>query len=242
MRRTILTAVTLSCIPFGAAMADNGFVRQILSSGATTASTYMTFRDDKLVFLCAPNHPMASKSKVSLSAIAGVPFIGFDREAPTRKGIDRIFKDRGLDLTMTMEMDNVETIKRSVEAGLGVSILPAPTLAAELRSRSLVRAVLREGPLMRPITGTRPHSTLSPSLDSMAGSTVTEPSTATATTRIVPTAKPVNTMLPAKNMPAMAIITVRPEMTTAWPDVAAANSKASSLERPASRSSILRRK
>jgi uncharacterized protein (TIGR02448 family) len=49
MRRTMLAAITLSCIPFGAAMADNGFVRQILSSGATTASTYMTFRDDKLV-------------------------------------------------------------------------------------------------------------------------------------------------------------------------------------------------
>ncbi len=49
MRRIILTAVTLSCIPFGAAVADEGFVRQILSSGATTASTYMTFRDDKLV-------------------------------------------------------------------------------------------------------------------------------------------------------------------------------------------------
>jgi len=49
MRKTLLAAVTLSCIPFGAAMADEGFVRQILSSGATTASTYMTFRDDKLV-------------------------------------------------------------------------------------------------------------------------------------------------------------------------------------------------
>lgn len=49
MRRTTLIAVTLSCVPFGAAMADGGFVRQILSSGATTASTYMTFRDDKLV-------------------------------------------------------------------------------------------------------------------------------------------------------------------------------------------------
>lgn len=49
MRRTLLAAITLSCIPVGAAMADSGFVRQILSSGATTASTYMTFRDDKLV-------------------------------------------------------------------------------------------------------------------------------------------------------------------------------------------------
>ncbi|MGK9066281.1 DUF2388 domain-containing protein [Stutzerimonas chloritidismutans] len=49
MRKQFLAAVALSVLPFGAAMADNGFVRQILSSGATTASTYMTFRDDKLV-------------------------------------------------------------------------------------------------------------------------------------------------------------------------------------------------
>lgn len=49
MRKQFLAAVALSALPFGAAMADNGFVRQILSSGATTASTYMTFRDDKLV-------------------------------------------------------------------------------------------------------------------------------------------------------------------------------------------------
>lgn len=49
MRKSVLAALTLSCIPFGAAMADGGFVRQVLSSGATTASTYMTFKDDKLV-------------------------------------------------------------------------------------------------------------------------------------------------------------------------------------------------
>ena len=49
MRRALLAAITLSCIPVGAAMADGDFVRQVLSSGATTASTYMTSRDDKLV-------------------------------------------------------------------------------------------------------------------------------------------------------------------------------------------------
>ena len=50
MRKTLLTAaITLSVLPFGAAMADSSFVRQVLSSGATTASTYMTFHDDKLV-------------------------------------------------------------------------------------------------------------------------------------------------------------------------------------------------
>ncbi len=93
-----------------------------------------------------------------------------------------------------------------------------------------------------PMIGTRPFSTLSPSLESTAGSTVTEPSTATATTSIVPTAIEVKTALPAISMPAIAISTVTPEISTAWPEVAAANSSAASLERPASRSSILRRR
>ena len=48
---------------------------------------------------------------------------------------------------------------------------------------------------------------------------MSDPSTAMPTTRIVPIANDWNTMLPAKNMPAIAIITVRPEMSTAWPEV-----------------------
>lgn len=49
MRKTLLAALAMSCIPFGTAMADGSFVRQILSSGATTGSTYLTFKDNKLV-------------------------------------------------------------------------------------------------------------------------------------------------------------------------------------------------
>ena len=76
----------------------------------------------------------------------------------------------------------------------------------------------------------------------MAGSTVTEPSTATATTRIVPTPKERKTDDPARNMPAIATITVKPEISTARPEVAAAASSAASAPLPASRSSISRRR
>ena len=47
--------------------------------------------------------------------------------------------------------------------------------------------------------------------------------------------------LPEKNIPAMAAITVKPEISTARPEVAAATSSASSGERPLSCSSIIRR-
>ncbi len=60
---------------------------------------------------------------------------------------------------------------------------------------------------------------------------------ATATTRIVPTAKADMPWMPARNMPDMAMMTVSPEISTERPDVAAAASSAASSLRPAARSS-----
>ena len=64
---------------------------------------------------------------------------------------------------------------------------------------------------------------------------------ATPTTMIVPMPKDEKIGLPEKNMPAMAAMTVKPEISTARPEVAAATSSASADERPLSRSSIIRR-
>ena len=88
----------------------------------------------------------------------------------------------------------------------------------------------------------RPFSTWSPSLASSAGSTVSEPIIATATTIIVPIANDMNVLSPERNMPAIAIITVMPEISTARPDVAAAASSAACSLRPAARSSRSRRR
>ena len=50
MRTRMFAAVlALIALPVGSAMADSDFWRDIISSGATTASTYLTFKDDKLI-------------------------------------------------------------------------------------------------------------------------------------------------------------------------------------------------
>ena len=41
-------------------------------------------------------------------------------------------------ITPAMEMDNVETIKRAVELGLGISVLPLPTVQQEVNTGTLV--------------------------------------------------------------------------------------------------------
>jgi DNA-binding transcriptional LysR family regulator len=112
----------------------------------------LPFRDDKLGVVCAPNHSFATKSKVSLAALSGgVPFIAFDREAPTRKALDRMFREKNLEINIVMEMDNVESIKRAVEMGLGVAILPLSSCRAEEKAGSVVVKPFAEGPVSRPI-------------------------------------------------------------------------------------------
>ncbi len=63
--------------------------------------------------------------------------------------------------------------------------------------------------------GIRPLSMRGPSHARIAGSTVREATIAIPTTRIVPSAKEMNVLSPLRNMPAIATITVRPEIRTA---------------------------
>ncbi|WP_331832262.1 DUF2388 domain-containing protein [Pseudomonas sp. LH21] len=46
--KTAIAATVLCSLPLGSAMADT-FWRNVISSGATTASTYLTFKDHKLI-------------------------------------------------------------------------------------------------------------------------------------------------------------------------------------------------
>ena len=84
-------------------------------------------------------------------------------------------------------------------------------------------------------------STLSPRAESSAGSTVSEPSTAVATTRMVPTAKLVKVASMVRNMPDIATITVRPEIQIERPEVCAAITRARCGSAPLRRSSRSRR-
>lgn len=47
--RLYAAALALIALPVSSAMADSDFWRDVISSGATTASTYLTFKDDKLI-------------------------------------------------------------------------------------------------------------------------------------------------------------------------------------------------
>jgi len=107
--------------------------------------------EDELVLALPPDHALTRQRRPSLKALEGESFVAFDRDIPTRRLIDKLLREQQTSVQIAMELDNIETIKRSVEAGLGVSILPAPALENEVRAGTLVTRPLREGPFRRPI-------------------------------------------------------------------------------------------
>ena len=125
------------------------------------------------------------------------------------------------------------TVAPSSSAATGWRMTGASTRSAMPRRP----AATSRGRVRRHSTGTRGRSTQRPSLASSAGSTVIEPSTAMATTRIAPTARLSKVGSSMRNRPAMAAITAPPETRIEWPEVWAAISTASRVLRPRARSS-----
>lgn len=106
------------------------------------------FRKDALVLICHPEHPFAKLRSTKLKALEGQKFIHYEEDIPTRKTLDKIFKQEKVTVDTVMEFDNVETIKRAVEINSGVAIVPENTIKLELASRTLA-AVRIEGEIMR---------------------------------------------------------------------------------------------
>jgi LysR family transcriptional regulator, transcriptional activator of the cysJI operon len=113
--------------------------------------TMVPWREETLVLVCRPEHPLARRRRASLARLHGEDFVAFERDIPTRKTIDRVLADHGVKVAMVMEFDNIETIKRAVEVGSGVSILPETTVAEEVKRGLLAKVLPAEGPFLRTV-------------------------------------------------------------------------------------------
>jgi DNA-binding transcriptional LysR family regulator len=111
----------------------------------------MPFREDRLVLICHPQHPLASYKQISIQRIHGEAAIGFERDIATRRAIDRALRARGVALRYVSEVDNIDTIKRFVEVGQGIAIVPEPAVQSEVKSETLTVVQFSDEQLSRPL-------------------------------------------------------------------------------------------
>jgi len=106
---------------------------------------------DRLVLISNPDHEFARRKQIRVSELKGQDFVLFERDIPTRKATDRIMKSYGVSVNKVAEFDNIETIKRAVEVGFGLAIVPQPSVEDEEKNGQLSIAKLREKEWRRPV-------------------------------------------------------------------------------------------
>ena len=84
--------------------------------------------DNPIAVLAAPDHPLAKKRRIPLERLAEEPWIMREAGSGTRKAIEKLFHERGLEVRPRLELGSTEAIKQAVLAGLGISAISTHAL------------------------------------------------------------------------------------------------------------------
>jgi DNA-binding transcriptional LysR family regulator len=107
------------------------------------------FADHPFVVIAAPEHPLAGKRSVPLSAFAGETFLVREPGSGTRAAMERFFAEHGVEIRIGMEMESNETIKQAVMAGMGLSFISRHTIGLELAAGAVALVHAPGLPVMR---------------------------------------------------------------------------------------------
>ncbi|CAG9182089.1 LysR family transcriptional regulator [Cupriavidus pampae] len=92
---------------------------------------------DNFHLVCRADHPLARKRRIAPTALAGLPFIQLSRTSSVRQHLDAALHP--LRLNGVMEVEHLATVAALVEAGLGISVVPALALFQFRRDALAIR-------------------------------------------------------------------------------------------------------
>lgn len=116
------------------------------SDSSVVAVPVMT---DELALIVAPTHPLASRGHVSVRELGVETFIAHNAVSPYRQKVIETFERHKTRLNISVELPSLEAIKRLVETGTGVALIPKLTAKCELESGRLIALSVDEMKLER---------------------------------------------------------------------------------------------
>ncbi len=99
---------------------------------------------DELTLVVPPNHPLARKRTVDIGDLGKEVFIAHIVESPFRRRVIELFARHRTPLNMHVELPTIESIKRFVQMGMGVAIVPRMCVEWEAARGLLVEVKIRQ--------------------------------------------------------------------------------------------------
>jgi DNA-binding transcriptional LysR family regulator len=100
--------------------------------------------DDELVMLAHPKHPLASRRRVSIEEVGRQVVIAHNDPSPTRDRVLRAYERRHAPINIQISLPSLDGIKRAVEMGVGVAVLPRRCALTEIARGDLVAVKIPE--------------------------------------------------------------------------------------------------
>ena len=134
--------------------AEIGLARSLQHPEVETIS----LRDDPLLLVTHPTRGPARPKRARLEQVAALPLIFYERGSSDWTLTHGLFRSAGLVPNVALEVDSIETAKRMVERGLGVSFLPQMAVGREIRNHKLaIVKVIDAEPLRRSLDVVHPR-------------------------------------------------------------------------------------
>jgi len=113
--------------------AEIGLARSLQHPEVETIS----LRDDPLLLVAHPEQLEGKSTRPRLEQVASWPLIFYERGSSDWTLTRSLFRHAGLVPNVALEVDTIETAKRMVERGLGMSFLPLMAVGTEIRRGEL---------------------------------------------------------------------------------------------------------
>jgi DNA-binding transcriptional LysR family regulator len=107
------------------------------------------FMQNPLVVIAAPHHALAGQHAIKPRQLAQETFLLREQGSGTRRVVERYFASHRIPLPASMEMDTNESIKQSVQAGMGLGIISRHAIELELETRRLAILDVEGFPIVR---------------------------------------------------------------------------------------------
>ncbi len=99
---------------------------------------------DELMCVVSPAHALARTGKAALHRLGRETFVAHNVPSPLRQRVIETFQRRNIPLQMEVELPSLEAIKRFVQRGNGVAMVPRLTVEGELEAGTLVAVEVPE--------------------------------------------------------------------------------------------------
>lgn len=104
---------------------------------------------DSLVVIVSPSHRLANRETISISDLGEEVLIAHNAQSPYRRSVIAAFEKYRTPMNIAIELPSLEAIKRIVELGAGVALVPRLTAEGEIAAGRLSALKVKELKLER---------------------------------------------------------------------------------------------